>query len=321
MEIVEKNIDEITPDPKQPRTVFRQEDIVDLASSLEYDYKTGTAHKMINPIEIDKDGVIITGEQRWKAAKLAGWKTVPIKVVDPGDATERFIRQVKENVNRGTMTAIDEANAFKTIQDNLQSTSQVKLHQPKEGITRDERIREVARVIGTSDTYVADHLKLLLEDLDIQQAIVDEKIGYTVVAEANAAPKEYRKELKDRMLRKELSTRGLRVLANALTRNPEKAKELLSHNYKDKNIESIVSIINDIAPSSITQIVTGMEKVDKIIRMMNNLTEIINSSDKTQVSFFSRPTFAVSLNNLQEALKRFFEEKQTLKGGELQDGN
>jgi ParB family chromosome partitioning protein len=97
MQILQKNINEIRPDPNQPRKNFPEKRIREMAKSI-------LTEGIINPIEIDKDGVIITGEMRWRSAKEAGLTTVPVKVIDPGE--NRFRRQVIENVHHNTMTTM-----------------------------------------------------------------------------------------------------------------------------------------------------------------------------------------------------------------------
>jgi len=86
-----KNTPDLTPDPNQPRKTFNQEDVESMASTI-------ASQGIINPIEIDGDNVIVTGQLRWMAAEKAGLSEVPCIVWD-GDAGERFERQVVENLN------------------------------------------------------------------------------------------------------------------------------------------------------------------------------------------------------------------------------
>lgn len=310
MEIIEKPIDEIKPDPNQPRTIFRQDDITALAASLEYDYKTGNAHKMINPIEIDKDGVIITGEQRWKAAKLANWKTVPVKIVDPGEAAERFLRQVKENVNRGTMTPMDTAKALGKVRDNLTNAGQ---HQPKSPVSKEEYIRATARVVGASNTFVQDMLSLLEETEPIQKAIENNDIKYSSVVEIVRAPEEFRNKLKEKVLKEGWSNReGIRSISRALHRNPEKADELLKIKMKGASSETIITSVNDISPSPIMQISTATDKANRIIRLIRNLTEMLNSTQITAIPPLQRGSFSLGIENLQKALEKFLTQQRSL---------
>ena len=73
MEIIEIEIDKIKPDKDQPRTSMDELELKEMAQSI-------VTQGVINPIEVDNDMVIITGERRWRAAKIAGLKVVPVKI-------------------------------------------------------------------------------------------------------------------------------------------------------------------------------------------------------------------------------------------------
>jgi len=72
--IKEIEVEKIKPDPEQPRESFDKEKLKELAQT----FKT---QGIIQPIEIDENYQIITGERRWRAAKLAGLKKIPCKIV------------------------------------------------------------------------------------------------------------------------------------------------------------------------------------------------------------------------------------------------
>lgn len=99
-------VSKIKPDPKQPRKYFSKESIEELAASIK-------EHGVIKNIEIDKDFFIVTGENRWRAAKKAGLHNVPCRIIDPNDET-RFQRQLHENIHHAPMTEWDLAMALKT---------------------------------------------------------------------------------------------------------------------------------------------------------------------------------------------------------------
>src|SRR3990167_6485945 len=108
MEIVQKPVSEIKPDPNQPRQTIIENNSKDLAKSIQTD-------GIINPVEIDENNVIITGELRWRAAKEAGLETIPVKVLTIANKNERFLRQYKEDVHQYPLTATDNANALLKI--------------------------------------------------------------------------------------------------------------------------------------------------------------------------------------------------------------
>src|SRR3990167_9634900 len=108
MEIEDIQIDSIKPDPNQPRKYFDPETEQELA-------KTMQQGGIINPIEIDENNVIITGERRWRAIKLTNLTTIPCKRITGLSPKERFIRQVTENTSRKPLNYIEQREALLTI--------------------------------------------------------------------------------------------------------------------------------------------------------------------------------------------------------------
>ena len=101
--ILHLNIDDITPDPDQPRKHFDQEELESLAFTFE-------SQGMINPIEVDEHNVIVTGERRWRAAQIAGLKQVPCTVWN-NESYKRFERQLTENLHHGELTGREKEDA------------------------------------------------------------------------------------------------------------------------------------------------------------------------------------------------------------------
>ena len=97
-------VGELVPDPNQPRKTFNPEDVESMASTIE-------AQGVINPIEIDGDNVIVTGQLRWMAAEKAGLSEVPC-ILWEGDANKRFERQLIENLNHHALSGEEQGNAI-----------------------------------------------------------------------------------------------------------------------------------------------------------------------------------------------------------------
>lgn len=103
-------VSKIKPDPKQPRKYFSKESIEELAASIK-------EHGVIKNIEIDKNFFIVTGENRWRAAKKAGLGQIPCRIIDQSDES-RFERQLHENIHHTPMSDWDLAMAIKKYVDN-----------------------------------------------------------------------------------------------------------------------------------------------------------------------------------------------------------
>jgi len=120
-------LDEIEPDPEQPRKFTDAEALQDLANSI-------LQHGVIQPITVRRHGnkyQIVTGERRWRAAKIAletgepcqrkGYdlSRIPAIIVEPETNTDRLEIQLVENLARADMSDEDTANALKTLYENL----------------------------------------------------------------------------------------------------------------------------------------------------------------------------------------------------------
>ncbi|WP_312262747.1 ParB/RepB/Spo0J family partition protein [Candidatus Igneacidithiobacillus taiwanensis] len=120
-------LDEIEPDPEQPRKFSDAEALQDLANSI-------LQHGVIQPITVRRNGdkyQIVTGERRWKASNLAletgepcqrkGYdlSRIPAVIIEPETETDRLEIQLVENLARADMSDEDTANALKTLYENL----------------------------------------------------------------------------------------------------------------------------------------------------------------------------------------------------------
>jgi ParB/RepB/Spo0J family partition protein len=105
-------LDRISPDPDQPRKTFFDQTLQELATSIK---EVG----VLQPILISRDGRdryrLITGERRYRAAKMAGLASVPAIVVDPLASDQRLIRQIIENIQREDLNDLDRAHALEAL--------------------------------------------------------------------------------------------------------------------------------------------------------------------------------------------------------------
>lgn len=154
-EIIEVNLDDLRVNPYQPRKVFNDEALNDLASSIR-------EHGVFQPIIIKKSikGYdIIAGERRVRASKLAGKKTIPAIVRSFTDE-EMMEIALLENLQRENLNAIEEAEAYHTMI--------IKL-----GITQDE----LAQKVGKSRSHITNLLGILRLPEQVQTMVSDGKIS------------------------------------------------------------------------------------------------------------------------------------------------
>jgi ParB family chromosome partitioning protein len=137
--VAEVPIDSLIPNPYQPRTALEPARLAELAASLR---ESG----MVQPILVRRLGgryQIIAGERRWKAAQQAGLARVPVTVRDVAD--DRLLElALVENIQRQELTALEEAQAFQRLQEELQLSQE-----------------DLARKVGKDRSTVTNTLRLL----------------------------------------------------------------------------------------------------------------------------------------------------------------
>lgn len=141
---------EIRPNPYQPRKVFNEEAMNELASSIK-------EHGIFQPVILKRaiQGYeIVAGERRCRAAKMAGLEEVPAIIVDFTDQQMMEIALL-ENIQREDLNAIEEAQAYAMMMEKLQLTQ-----------------AELAKRIGKSRTYITNTLRLLNLPEKIQQYVL-----------------------------------------------------------------------------------------------------------------------------------------------------
>ncbi len=153
--LIEIAVDDIAPNPNQPRVHFEEESLTELAESIA---QIGVLQPVL--VRATEGGYqLIAGERRWRAAKRAGLTAVPavVRVSDDISAVEEAL---VENLHRQDLTALEEAAAF------LQLIEDFKL-------THDE----VARRIGKSRSAVTNTLRLLGLPPEVQRLLADGKLS------------------------------------------------------------------------------------------------------------------------------------------------
>ena len=153
--VVELNIDDILPNRFQPRIKFDENAILDLSTSIK-------EHGVIQPLVVRKIGdkyEIIAGERRYKASVMAGLKTVPAIITDLNDKDSAEVALI-ENVQRQNLTPIEEAVSYKKILDMGYITQE-----------------QLANKLGKSQSSIANKLRLLNLDDDVQEALLNGQIS------------------------------------------------------------------------------------------------------------------------------------------------
>ena len=210
-------INQVEPNREQPRKEFDEDSLMELADSIKQ-------FGILQPLLVQKKKdyyEIIAGERRWRAAKIAGIKEVPIIVKE---YTNQEIVEISliENIQRENLNPIEEAMAYKRLLEEF-------------SLKQDE----VAERVSKSRTAVTNSMRLLKLSPRVQQMIVDDMIS-TGHARALLAidDQEQQYQLANRIFDEKLSVRETEKLVKAL-KNPKKEKknQKIEHTFVYDNIE------------------------------------------------------------------------------------
>ena len=209
-EIVKIKLSELRPNPYQPRKVFDEEALRELSESIK-------EHGVFQPIIVKqsiKGYEIIAGERRVKASEMAGLEDIPAIVRDFND-TQMMEIALLENLQRENLTAIEEAGAYKKLQETLSITQE-----------------ELANRLGKSRSHITNMLGLLTLPAEIQEDINNKKItmGHARVL-SKLSNVEQQKELENRIIESGMSVREL----EKITQEPEIKKSNPQNRTKKSN--------------------------------------------------------------------------------------
>ncbi len=152
--VFEIDIGNIHPNPRQPRKIFKDSDLISLAQSLKQD-------GVIQPLVVSKDGegyMIIAGERRWRASKMAGFAKLPV-IVKEVTPEEMLRLAIIENVQRANLNVIEEAEAYALL---------IKDY----GLTQDD----CARRVGKDRSTISNLLRILTLPQEIHDDLMNEKL-------------------------------------------------------------------------------------------------------------------------------------------------
>lgn len=207
-------VEDISPNPDQPRTNFKQDELEELSKSIDRD-------GLLQPILVRPLGggkyQIIAGERRWQACKLAGIEKVPVRIKEVDDDRALELALV-ENIQRSDLNPIEEAYGYKRLMDRKKMTQ-----------------ADIAQSMSKGRSTVANALRLLDLPEDAQQLLFEDKItaGHAR-AILSLQSKDAREKLTEKLKEKKLTVRETESLARLMSIKPgeKSAKEPLPQTYK-----------------------------------------------------------------------------------------
>ena len=198
------NINKISPNPNQPRQQFDDDALDELVSSIK-------EKGILTPVTVcDRDGkyILIAGERRLRAAKIAGLIDIPAYVIEVKDDAELMEMALIENIQRENLNPIEEAEAFAVLNSKFSLSQEA-----------------VAKAVGKKRVTVANSLRLLKLPMEIKDSIKNGDIsaghGRAILMLKTTQSMKW---LWQQILDKNLSVRSAEALAQSKTDDKVKTK-------------------------------------------------------------------------------------------------
>lgn len=254
-------VTQVEPNNGQPRRNFNEDSLQELADSIKQ-------HGIIEPLIVQKKGnvyKIIAGERRWRAARIAGLKEIPVILKEYTDQ-EVFEIALIENIQREDLNPIEEALAYKKLIDEF-------------GLKQDD----VANRVGKSRVAVTNSMRLLKLDGRVQQMLVDDMLsGGHARALLSIIDVEQQYQTAMKVFDEKLSVRDTeRLVKKLLEEKPEivqktdSSSQVIYHDLEEK-LKSIIGskvVINRKANNKgkIEIEYYSTDELDRIVELINRI--------------------------------------------------
>jgi ParB family chromosome partitioning protein len=194
---------DIRPNPRQPRVVFDEEALAELASSIQ---EIGLLQPLVvRPAEPAGGFELVAGERRWRAVQRLGWETVPV-LVRPTDDTDLLRDALLENLHRAALNPLEEAAAYQQLLVDFGCTQE-----------------ELSARVGRSRPQISNTIRLLRLPVSVQRRVAAGVLSQGHARALLALPDDERMEaLAARIVAEGLSVRSVEEIV-ALGVEPEPA--------------------------------------------------------------------------------------------------
>ena len=231
----------IEPNPEQPRTAFKKEELEELAESI---HKNG----LLQPILVRKVGEkyqIIAGERRWQACKALKLEKVPVRIKEADD-NETIVLALIENIQRSDLNPIEEAYGYRRMMERGNMTQ-----------------TQVAQAVSKGRSTIANSLRLLELPEDAQQLMYEEKItaGHARAILSISTP-EGRAKLTEKLVQERLSVREAEAIARLLSGRKD-AQEKAPRPKVPKTYKTVARSLKDTLQTEVrVKSVKGKNKIE-----------------------------------------------------------
>lgn len=245
--IIKIPVEEIKPNPYQPRKEFDEESLNDLTNSIK-------SYGVLQPIVVRKSGKgsyeLIAGERRWRACKRAGIKEIPAIIKDAGDS-ETAIMALIENLQRENLNFLEEAEGYQQLMQDY-------------GLTQEQ----LAMKLGKSQSTIANKIRILKMSPEIIKIISREKLSERHARALLKLPDEnLQKQALKQIVEKGMNVRQTEDLVDRLIEEIENEKEKerkKSFKIAIKDVRIFVNSVKKLVKSiKDTGIKAGYKEIDK----------------------------------------------------------
>ena len=217
---VKVRISQVEPNKEQPRKYFDEDALIELSESIKQ-------YGVLQPLLVQKKDnyyEIIAGERRWRAAKLAGVKEIPVVIKDYSDQEVMEIALI-ENIQREDLNPIEEAQAYQRL-------------------IKDYRLKqdEVAEKVSKSRAAITNSLRLLKLDKRVQEMVMEGKLsnGHArTIISIEDGDKQY--AIAQKILDEKLSVREVEKLMREQDKKGKQPKELPENDFVYRDLEEKLS--------------------------------------------------------------------------------
>lgn len=230
------NVDLVKPNPYQPRKVFSDAALQELASSI-------LEHGLMQPITVRKIGgsyELIAGERRLKATKLAGLKTIPAVIAEVTTKDSAILALI-ENLQRENLNFLEESQAYYSVMQDYNYTQQ-----------------ELAKTLGKSQSTIANKLRILKLPETVQKLLVENNLTERHARALLKLPsEEYQIKILEKVIKQELNVKRTEQLIEQML--VEIANEEM---IKHKENQKVKTYIRDmrLVTNTITEAVNLIQK-------------------------------------------------------------
>jgi len=246
--VLEIKISAIEPNRSQPRKKFEEDALIELSESIKQ-------YGVLQPLLVSdkKDHYeIIAGERRWRAAKLAGLKKVPVIVKEFTDRQEFEISLI-ENLQREDLNPIEEAQAYKKLLEDYSL-----------------RQDEIAERVSKSRTAITNSMRLLKLDEKVQQMLIDDMISSGHARAILPLPAEQQVIIANKVFDEKLSVRETEKLVRTIL-EPKKPKK-----------EKVINLSEQAVYESLE------EKMKGILGTKVSINRKKNNKGKIEIEYYSK---------------------------------